>query len=126
MSGNDQPTAASMALASTGRPSLFGIFYILAAFYASHHRVFDTVTACLKQAADMPVSEAAAKQAAIQETRAENKKTREEKTKEALEGIEAYFRRKKRSERSKEEVSADKEASKKRKKARADARAQSS
>ena len=66
-----------------------------------------------------------AKQASIQETRAKNKKTREEKTKEALEGIEAYFRRKKRSERSKEEVSAEKEASKKRKKACTDACAQS-
>lgn len=89
--------------------------------YASHRRVFDTLTDTLKLAADMPVSAAAEKKAEIMKTREEHKVVREKKIAKNQEDIAAMFRRQKRAQRSDEEVKADKEASKKRKQQRKEA-----
>ena len=76
--------------------------------YTTHRRVFDSNTATLMVASDMPVSTMAVQRAAISATRKANKTSRQTLLSDAKEDIEALLRRKKRHARSTEEIERDK------------------
>ena len=80
--------------------------------YTTHRRVFDSNTATLMVASDMPVSTMAVQRAAISATRKANKTSRQTLLSDAKEDIEALLRRKKRHARSTEEIERDKIKSK--------------
>ena len=80
--------------------------------YSTHRRVFDANHATLCVASDMPVSSEVVRRAKISKTRMDNKNTRQTLITKNKNDIESYLKRRKRHERSEEEIKRDKVKSK--------------
>ena len=80
--------------------------------YSTHRRVFDANHATLCVASGMPVSSEVVRRAKISKTCMDNKNTRETLISKNKNDIESYLKRRKRHERSAEEIERDKVKSK--------------